>query len=162
MKKLKKILAIMLTALCVCMLLVPSCSAATTSFSRHVNINSDSIDDDRFTYEWEHTRRFYANGTYRAKLVYGYDTDWVNEDYAWSEGEYRQTKAGLKRANDGSGNSYDTSYTWSDYAAKGEYSKCELTHTRDNVYYKCTINYDYSSIGSYTYSTTTNTTERDY
>lgn len=161
MKKLKKILAVMLTALCVCMLFVPSCSAATTSFSRQVDINSNSIDDDRFTYEWEHTRYFYVDGVIKARLVYGYDTDWINEDYAWSKGENKQTKAGLKRANDNSGNSYDTEFTWSDYAAKGTYSKCDLTHTRDNVYYKCTINYDYEGVGTYTYSTTKNTTERD-
>ena len=66
-------------------------------------------------------------------------------------------KRRYKRADDGSGKAYDTSTTWSDYKNKNVYSKREMRHTTDNVYYYRRINYDYSGEGKYTYSTTLNT-----
>lgn len=157
MKKIKRALAILLVVVCLGAMFVPSCLAAETTFSRHVDINSSSIDDDRFAYEWEHTRYFLVDGKVKAKLVYGFNTFLVHEDYAWTMGEEYETKGGIKRADDGSGKAYDTSITWSDYKNKNVYSKREMRHTRNNVYYYCKINFDYSGKGKYTYSTTLNT-----
>lgn len=146
--------------ICILTIFAPNCFAAddTTYFTRHIDINSDSIDDDRFKHEWEHTRKLYVDGDYKAKLIYGYDTDFTKEDYAWSVCEEYQSRAGIKRADDKSGNAYDTKYTYSTYVSKTKYSKCEMKHTRDNVYYKCEINFKY--IGDRTYTTASNTTEK--
>ncbi len=160
MKKIKLLVTTMIVFICISTILAPNCFAVDnfTNIKRHVDINSASVDDDRFKHEWEHTRKLYVDGDYKAKLVYGYDTNFTKEDYAWCVSEEYKSRAGIKRDNDKSGGAFDTEYKYSSYAAKTKYAKYETKHTRDNVYYICEIHFKYT--GDCTYTSSYNTTEK--
>ena len=69
------------------------------------------------------------NKTNIGKLVFGYDTDWYNEDYAWSMGTECNTKAAIRRMN------VDTHFYYGSEKAKNKYSKYEVRHNGDYVFY---------------------------
>ena len=157
MKDFKRYLVITLVVICLGTIFVPYSFAANTNYHSHIDTRASNIDDNRFTYEWEHTKVLKVGGSQKAKLVYGFDMFWTDEDYAWTMGEYRASKAGVKRADDGSGTAYDTTITWASQKDAGVFSKCERPHTTNNVYYYNKILFDYSSYGEYTYTTIKNT-----
>ena len=98
---------------------------ATTVAERFIGV-STMFDD-----EWEQTAHYSQKSSGRSigKMVYGYDTDWINEDYVWTWGYESETTALLKR--DG----YDETYQSGSKAASTSYSKCERNHKSYRVYY---------------------------
>ena len=102
----------------------------------------------KFSSEWEKTRTYKVGSTTVAYMIYGYDTDWINEDYVWTKSTESYSTAMVKR--DG----YDTSYCKGSQKGKNVYSKIEVTHKTYYVYYKVKLSATYSGI-SYTTASST-------
>lgn len=96
-----------------------------------------------FNNEWEMSVTIYNSLKEKiGVLCFGYDTDWINEDYAWAKGADK-CKAGVYRHN------YDNSTNWGWAKSGWSWSKEEVTHKKNNVsYYIEFPNNEYS--GSYT------------
>ena len=71
------------TALAVSSLVLPA-NAATNAPIRK---QPDGINWSR---EWERTTYYLrkSDGLGLGEMTYGYDTDWINEDYVWTKGYY--------------------------------------------------------------------------
>lgn len=107
--------------------------------------NSASVRNSKsFTSEWEKTRTFKSNSQTIGYMIYGFDKDWINEDYAWTKGTECYSTAMLKR--DG----YDTSYCKGSQKGKNKYSKIEVTHKVYYMYYKINLSASYTGV---TYTT---------
>lgn len=94
-----------------------------------------------FTNEWE-TRIDYAlksNGTKIGELIYGYNKNWVDEDYAWSKGLQCRSQAGIQRI------TIDDYCIFADgYADVNKYSKKEVRHLNKRVNYRVRFESDYN------------------
>lgn len=112
---------------------------ATTVGEKYIGVST------MFKDEWEQTANYKQKSTGKAigKMIYGYDTDWVNEDYVWTWGYESETTALLKRSG------YDESNQSGSKAASRSYSKCERKHQTYQVYYMIRF--------QVTYGETTNT-----
>ncbi len=86
-----------------------------------------------FSKKWEKSTFAYENGIYIGKLIWGYDTFLVNEDFAWTISSTTMTTASIKR--DG----IDTGYVSAARADVEKYSKKEVKHKCYLVYYKLTF-----------------------
>lgn len=135
MKNFKKYICLLLAIVKMtsCMMIVASAS----SHHRHVN------DSTRFSDEWEHTRIYMCTDgddlRYVGSLVYGYDKGtFSNKDYAWSEGDECNTRAGIKRVG------IDDVVQYASWTAKDEYSKKTLTHESYEIYYYIEFYNDYT------------------
>lgn len=80
--------------------------------------------------EWEWKCDIYksSDNTTIGEFVFGYDTDYINEDYTWARGSY-SCKAGVMRHN------YDSDYSWSFAHSSWNWGKKEVTHHSDSVSY---------------------------
>lgn len=123
----------------------------TSFFSTTVDASTTPAPQNRtgssyFNNEWEFTTYYYVNNgsVLIGYLTWGYDTDWVNEDYAWSTGREAGSQSFVKR------NYYDTSYQPGTWQMALLWSKCEITHATYNVSYKVTFDATYSGITSTT------------
>ena len=114
-------------------------ASAATVKTKHVS-NSSGFDN-----EWENTTTYKQNNVKIGIMIYGFDKDWINEDYVWTKGDECNTTAAIKR--DG----YDTVYKSGSSAGIGKYSKIEINHKTYNVYYKITFSATY--VGTITEST---------
>ncbi len=145
MKHFKHIFALLL----VVALLVSALSiSASADYS-----NTDSTTghgSSRFNNAWEKTRTYKVGNTTIGKMIYGYDTDWIKEDYVWTIATECYSRAFLFR--DG----IDTSYASDDrkYVGKGEYSKTEWMHRVYHVNYRIKLSATYSNV---TYTTKSST-----
>ena len=97
-----------------------------------------------FTSEWEKTRTYKYNSKTIAYMIYGFDKDFINEDYVWTKSTECYSTAMLKR--DG----HDTSYCKGSQKGKNKYSKIEVTHKTYYVYYKMSLSASYKGV---TYTT---------
>lgn len=142
MKHTTKFLAIFLLIALMTSLIVMPASAATSGYTNTVSVRSSSS----FTSEWEKTRTYKVGSTEIGHMIYGYDTDWINEDYVWTKATECYSTAKVYR--DG----YDTSYCTGSQKAKGTYSKIEVTHKTYYVKYQIELSATYSNV---TYTTAT-------
>lgn len=139
MKKLSKLLIMCLAVLMLVGTFATSASAAWTN-TRSMSGSS------RFKSDWEKTTTYKVGTTTIGKMIYGYDTAWINEDYVWTKGYECETTAKVKRMY------YDNSYISDSKAAKNKYSKIEVTHKTYYVLYQIKFEATY---GNVTYSTAT-------
>ncbi len=137
MKRTKKFFSLVLIVV-VCFSVLTTVASAAYSHTRHVN-DADRFEDN----EWEHTRHYVSDGEYIGRLVYGYDTDYLNEDYAWAYGADCVATAGIMRVG------VDTSYISGVPAAKNNYSKLQIDNKSTDVYYKITLSTTYTNVTSY-------------
>ena len=129
-----------IATLCVAIALVASilvlpASAATTSSVRQAYT---------FNNEWERTVffRFRPTNADLGSMTYGYDTDWIHEDYVWATGLECKVQGWIFRVD------YDT-YWQSDgkSSGAGERSETEITHrsASTSVKYKMVFDATYGS-----------------
>lgn len=80
--------------------------------------------------EWESKCDVYksSNNSIIGEFVFGYDTDFINEDYTWTRGSY-SCKAGVMRHN------FDSDFSWSFAHDSWNWGKKEVTHLSDSVSY---------------------------
>lgn len=80
-----------------------------------------------FTNDWENTIVYYNTRSSKskvAKMVYGYETDWWNEDYTWTYGYTCSTQASITNSK----GTYSGSTKQS-----GRTSKIEVHHKSDGI-----------------------------
>ena len=129
-----------ITTLCVAIALVVSslvlpANAATTTQEKTAY---------SFNQEWEYTvnYRYKPTNVFLGSMTYGFDTDWIHEDYVWARGAECKVQGFIKRIN------YDT--TWQSDGKSSdawEYSKTEITHrsASTSVKYKMVFDATYGS-----------------
>lgn len=137
MKHFKSIFAFLLVASLMMAALSVSASAAyidTDTYSGH--------GFSHFNNPWEKTRTYKIGNTTIGKMIYGYDTDWIKEDYVWTIVTECYTRSYVFR--DG----YDSSYVSDDsnYVGKNEYSKTERAHKTYYVNYRIKFSATYSNV----------------
>lgn len=120
----------------------------SVSMIGNVNITFASTNHEKtatgFSGEWENTvfYRAYSPLTMKnyntAKMVYGYDTDFINEDYCWTYGYDQCTQASITNGN---GTHAKSS------ANVGRWSKLEVRHKSadEGVTYRIWLENGYSS-----------------
>jgi len=140
MKKVTKMLsALLLTALMLSAIVVPASAAGYSNSASETSSSS-------FTSEWEKTRTYKVGSTVVAYMIFGYDKDWIFEDYVWTKATQCYSTAMVYR------NGYDTgwNYCTGSEAGKNSYSTIEVTHQTYLVYYKMQLSASYSNV---TYTT---------
>ena len=124
--------------LCVCMVM---CGMVDTSSFQAATLKSTTIESTtKFNNDWEETIEYYSNGTGIGKMVYGYDTYWVKEDYTWTMAYQCYSTAKVKRQY------VDTSAHNGAQAAKSQYSTIEVEHQSYRVTYGISFNVDYTNV----------------
>lgn len=127
-------------ALIVAVVLATSAGAAldayAAGYTNRVSVRSSKL----FHSEWERTRTYRVGSTTIASMVYGYDTDFIDEDYAWTKSKECYSTAMVKR--DG----YDTSYLYGSQKGKNIYSKVEVTHETYYVSYGINLTATYRDV----------------
>ena len=99
-----------------------------------------------FSSEWEKTKTYKVGSTTIAYMIYGYDKDWINEDYVWTKATECYSTAKVFR--DG----HDTSYCSGPQKGKNTYSKIEVKHQTYYVDYRIDLSATYSNVKSTTAS----------
>lgn len=124
----------------VCLLLaVAFCampSVAHASTSKMENAYGSSLFDS----EWEKTTTYYSGSVKIGIMIWGFDTDAIDEDYAWTMGYECDTTASIRRLY------YDDSYIYGPEASKDNYSKLEITHETYDVNYRITFSATYADV----------------
>lgn len=141
MKRTLKFLSMLLVVVMATANSVMPVKAASTGYYDSTNVSGAS----KFTSEWEMTRTYKIGSTTIGYMIYGYDTDWINEDYVWTKATECYSKAMVYR------NGYDSNWDYCEGSEKGKnsYSKIEVTHRTYYVYYKMYLSASYSGV-SYT------------
>lgn len=140
MKKLTRLLAIC------CVFAMMFC---ITPFSAHAATTMDpktESNSSRFDNEWEKTTTYKIGTTEIGHMIWGFDKDYINEDYVWSVGNECSTQPSVYR--DG----HDTSYVNGTLGQTYLYGKIEVQHKTYYVKYRITFS------ASYTKSNITSTT----
>lgn len=129
----KKRIVTMFTAAAVTAALLGTTASATT-----VSYVARS-DDNLFKSTWERTAIYTLSdsGVEIGRLVFGFDTDYFDEDYAWSYGTQCDTRAGVRRMN------YDEGYNKSSWKTYDNWSKVEVLHIVTHVRYNIEWRADY-------------------
>lgn len=140
MKKSVKILSMILVVVLMTSIFVMPASAAG-----YTNSTSETSSSS-FTSEWEKTRTYKVGSTVIGYMIFGYDTDWVYEDYVWTKATECYSTAMVYR----SGYDSNWEYCTGTEQAKNTYSKIEVTHQTYYVYYKMKLSASYSGV---TYTT---------
>lgn len=135
-KLLSMVLVIVLT---VSILIVP---ASAAGYSRMESIGGSS----NFSSEWEKTNTYKIGNTVIGHMIYGFDKDWIHEDYVWTKATECYSTAKVYRSY------FDTYYNSGKEVGRNAYSKIEVTHKTYSVSYRI----DFSA--SYTHSSVTCTT----
>lgn len=120
-KKFKKIIA----STIVTGTMMTSIASITVNAEQTNGVNATLFYD-----EWEFTCQvFNSSGTHIGDFCYGYDMDFINEDYTWTWSSVYTCKAGVRR------NGYDSGYNWGASKSGGVWSKIEVTHRTNDVSY---------------------------
>ena len=91
--------------------------------------------------EWEKTRTYYKGSTKIGTMIYGFDTDWTDEDYCWTMATECYSTSRVFR--DG----YDVAWQEDDPdVEKNKWSETEITHR--TYYVKYLMNFSASYTGS--------------
>lgn len=142
MKKITRALSLC-CALIMCFSLM-SMSASAASEKTKVSSYGASYFED----EWEKTTKYKVGSTEVGYLIWGYDKDFTNEDYACTVGYECSTQAAIKRT------SYDSDYLTGTWGQAYLYGKQELKHQTFGVSYKIIFSATYSGLAE---GTTKNT-----
>lgn len=130
MKKFTKLFAFVLTiAMCICMFATTANAAIDNTGT--ISISAIAIEAG-FQNSWELSIDVYCVALDLIEIgviVFGYDTTLINEDYTWTKAYVGSSEAGVFR--DG----YDTQYSWGPTKSADRFSKIEVTHKTDKVYY---------------------------
>lgn len=128
----KRIVTMFTAAAVTAALLGTTASASTVAYNARANA-------DLFKSDWERTAIYTlaSNGVEIGQLVFGFDTDYFDEDYAWSYGTQCDTRAGVRRMN------YDEGYNRSSWKTCGNWSKVEVLHKVTHVRYNIEWRADY-------------------
>lgn len=94
----------------------------------------------RFSSEWEHTRTYKVGSTIIAYMIYGFDTDWVKEDYVWTKSKECYSTAKVRRKG------YELKYCEGPEKGRNEYSKIEVAHKTYYVFYRIELSATYSGV----------------
>lgn len=106
------------------------CMSAFAANGGTMNVSGEN----RFTEEWEYCLAYSYNGVQAWTMYYGYDTDWINEDYTWTISQTGESTAYVYR------NGYDTDKKCTGPTGKaGKYSKIEVTHRTADVDDSCSF-----------------------
>lgn len=97
--------------------------SAITKVNDHKFVHTPS---SNYKNEWERTYVGKVGNEVVGFFVYGFDKDWINEDYTWTKGRQCKTKAGVKRG-------FDSSINWESYAKENSWSKEEVRHNNSTV-----------------------------
>lgn len=135
MKKFVRIGSIIVAA--VLMFVVTVTPAFAAGFSSETYVGSPS----RFSSEWEKTLTYMVGSTTIAYMIYGFDTDWVKEDYVWTKAKECYSTAKVKRKG------HETEYCVGPEKGKNEYSQIEVKHETYFVYYRIELSATYSGVG---------------
>lgn len=102
--------------------------------------------NERIYEEDKKPRTYKVGSTVVAYMIFGYDKDWIFEDYVWTKATQCYSTAMVYR------NGYDTgwNYCTGSEAGKNSYSTIEVTHQTYLVYYKMQLSASYSNV---TYTT---------
>ena len=136
MKKFKKFISVFLAITTVLCLFAVTASAAFYTIDRRHVYDVERFQDE----EWEHTRHYISDGEYIGRLVYGYDTDYVDEDYAWAYGASCNSQAIIEAGSE---------EYYADPAVQNYYSKVQVTHDENDVYYYFRLSVNYSNVTGY-------------
>ena len=82
-------------------------------------------------------------------MIYGFDKDYINEDYVWTKATESYSRAMLHRE----GHDKASIYCAGSKKGKGDYSKIEVTHKTYYVSYKIELSASYSDVTSTTTTT---------
>lgn len=93
-----------------------------------------------FNKDWEYSVTYKVGKKEVGMMVYGFETDWINEDYSWTKGYECDTKAGVQRSIDGK------KINWSGYASCDKWSKEEVTHKGYKTVYYIRLRPTYSNL----------------
>lgn len=136
-KLLSMVLVIVLT---ISILIVP---ASAVSYTQIETVK----DANMFSSEWEKTNTYRVGNTVIGHMIYGFDKDWIHEDYVWTKATQCYSTALVYR------NYFDSSsYCSGKEAEKNVYSKIEVTHKTYYVFYRIDFSASYSNV---TYTTVT-------
>ncbi|HZK21105.1 MAG TPA: hypothetical protein VFC76_02390 [Oscillospiraceae bacterium] len=136
-KHFKLVITVLLIAIITSLCALPV-SAAT-------EVTKSETRSSAFSNKWEKSTFIYENGIYIGRMVWGYDTRFINEDFAWTTSPVMRTTASVKR--DG----IDTGYVSGPRAEADNYSKREVRHACYLVYYRLTFAITY--FGTITHNT---------
>ncbi len=117
----KKLAVLMLSLIMCFSVMATSASAAGIVAAERIGATFDKA--------WEISVEFASGGEDLGVMVYGYNTAWINEDYTWTKAFVGSSQAGVYR--DGK----DSEVNWGTAKSSGTYSKIEVTHKKDTVYY---------------------------
>ena len=137
MKRINKLIT-MVVAL-VLMVSATAIPAAAAGYTDYAYVGTSSSFDS----EWEKTRTYKVDSDVIAYMVFGYDKDWINEDYVWTKSPECYSTAKVKRSG------HETAYCAGSQKGKNSYSKIEVTHQSYYVYYRIDLSASYSNV-SYT------------
>lgn len=135
MKNVKKVTAMLLS-----IVMLVCCLSMSASASEHMRTVNEGA--SRFESEWEHTRIYIHVNTedYIGSLVYGYDTNLRNQDYAWSEGNECKTRAGIRRVG------VDDDIVYGSWANIDTYGTYVVNHSSSYVIYSIEFENDYEGL----------------
>ena len=118
------------------MLFVQTAEAATYTVTAVKQTKPSKYD---FESEWEVTKEFYYNDVYIGVITYGYDTDWIKEDYTWVNADLYTHYASVDN---------DKGLYKSGDKLKTVWAKIEITHKgeKSQVYRAYLKKFDYDCI----------------
>ncbi len=117
----KKLMVLILSVIMCFSIMATSASAA--------GIITAEREGATFDKAWEISVEFASGGADLGVMVYGFNTAWIDEDYTWTKAFVGTSIAGVRRVDT------DSSTNWGDNESSGTYSKIEVRHKEDTVYY---------------------------
>lgn len=95
-----------------------------------------------FNKPWEKTVTYWlrSNKKVIGTMTYGYETDWIKEDYVWTKSNEGYTLAEIQRKY------YDEELQYGSVAGMNKYSKVEVAHKVSGVKYQIKFFATYGSI----------------
>lgn len=123
----------------ICCILAMTLCLAPTAFAS-ASKTKGCTGSSNFNDEWEKTTTYYVGETKVGYMIWGFDKDWIHEDYVWTVGYECSTQAAVKR------NYYDTDYISGGWAQAYFYSQEEVTHQTYSVSYKITFSATYTGL----------------
>lgn len=103
--------------------------------------------------EWEKTRKYYKGSTLIGTMIYGFDTDWTDEDYCWTKATECYSTSRILR--DG----YDVAWQEDEPdVGKNSWSETEIKHRTYYVKYQMKFSASYTG-SSISYSESNSTTK---
>lgn len=131
-----------------CIFAMMLCATPLTAHAETTMPAQSASGSSKFDSEWEKTTTYKISGTKIGHMIWGFDKDYINEDYVWSVGTECSTQPAVFR------NGHDSSYVTGTWGQAYLYGKIEVQHQTYYVNYrmKFATTYDTGSISSRTTS----------